>query len=509
MKVQGMTVKGNNSYSKVTIFIWAALLLGGFAFMLYRNTYEGLWFDEALTAAYSNHSLSEIFNMLKWDSHPPLYYFMLRLFRVIFGNSVFALRAFSAVAVVALASLGAGPIRRILGKKTGIIYTFLVFTTPILLVYGQEVRMYTWAAYFVTGCILYGYLAAMEGRRKDWIRFAFFSLASMYTHFYGMLAVVMTFSIIFIWLIYRKKKEVVVKFMIFSGIIILCYLPWLINLIKLTLNGVGVSWIPDINFNIIVSTFSYPYGNKFGPPDPTLAFPIFIWLFVISLWGVKTSISKGRQEVKLVILALSVYLLTILSGITASYLFRPALVPRYMLPVIGLFLLPIAYTFGKLLKSSMIISLLILVLVCMPQILDIEQNQYNGPMKEVYSYINISLEEEDVFIHTNMHTMGTFWYYFPNNNHFLYSSEIHDNYNDFLFAPNVVKGSSMKEFLKDNKKNIWLITNTNSLEAKLTNSWINEGRFIITNNTRNFQLPKSWFAISVSKAKVGDESLID
>jgi len=49
------------------------------------------------------------------------------------------------------------------------------------------------------------------------------------------------------------------------------------------------------------------------------------------------------------------------------------------------------------------------------------EKRFNGPMKEVCSYINSqNITPEDVFIHTDEHTFGTFCYYYPNNKHYLY-----------------------------------------------------------------------------------------
>jgi 4-amino-4-deoxy-L-arabinose transferase-like glycosyltransferase len=46
-----------------------------------------------------------------------LYY--AKAFCSVFGNTEFALRLFSALGAVALAALGAGPVKRVFGKTTG------------------------------------------------------------------------------------------------------------------------------------------------------------------------------------------------------------------------------------------------------------------------------------------------------------------------------------------------------------------------------------------------------
>jgi len=65
------------------------------------------------------------------------------------------------------------------------------------------------------------------------------------------------------------------------------------------------------------------------------------------------------------------------------------------------------------------------------------EKRFNGPMKEVCSYINSqNITPEDVFIHTDEHTFGTFCYYYPNNKHYLYLPPDFDGYSGYdAFSP--------------------------------------------------------------------------
>jgi uncharacterized membrane protein len=84
-----------------------------------------------------------MFHHPKYDNHPPLYYLLLRMVRVVLGNSEWALRLLSVAGAVALVGLGAGPVRRIFGHKTAFIYALVVLFTPVILIYAHEARMYT------------------------------------------------------------------------------------------------------------------------------------------------------------------------------------------------------------------------------------------------------------------------------------------------------------------------------------------------------------------------------
>jgi uncharacterized membrane protein len=152
-------------------------ICGSQIMMINGLTHESLWFDESYTAALVNHNMPDIINITGGDNHPPLYYLMLHIFHLVFGSSVLSLRAFSMIGALALAAWGVGPVRRALNNKTAIIYTVLTLTMPITVAMAQETRMYSWAAFFVTGSALYGYLAQKEGKISDWMLFGVCSLA--------------------------------------------------------------------------------------------------------------------------------------------------------------------------------------------------------------------------------------------------------------------------------------------------------------------------------------------
>ena len=61
-------------------------------------TRSGLWLDEALTVDIARLPLHEIPNALKHDGAPPLYYYLLHFWIVLFGQSNDAVRSLSASA---------------------------------------------------------------------------------------------------------------------------------------------------------------------------------------------------------------------------------------------------------------------------------------------------------------------------------------------------------------------------------------------------------------------------
>lgn len=254
----------NGQLNRNDYFIWSALLILYIAILMIGLTHEGVWYDEACSLGTIRHPLWEIWDVVRLDVHPPLYFYMLKLFSFVFGDSVFALRTFSVIGLLALFLLGMGLVRRACGKTVGLLFSFMVIVTPIYLGIGRDIRMYSWATFFVTGSVLYAYLAMLEDKRSDWIKFGVFSLAAMYTHYYGLLSIMILCGLILIRFLFVTRKKINRIFLIIIGALIISYLPWVINFTsQLQVTAREDYWIPLISRDTIRDVLLYPYGYKF------------------------------------------------------------------------------------------------------------------------------------------------------------------------------------------------------------------------------------------------------
>jgi len=478
--------------------MWAVLLLAGIIYLTFGITHESLWYDESYSAAIINHSIGDIWSIAGSDSHPPLYFIVLKMFTVIFGKSEFGLRLFSCLGIIALSSLGLGPIRKLFGKKTGLVYSFIVLIIPIDLSMAQETRMYSWASFLVAACALYGYIAVSKGQKSDFIKFGLCTIIAAYTHYYALLAVTIINIIIFASIII-KKRSVLKPYLVTATVSLITYLPWLFYLSKQYAKVSKDFWIPTITWETIFNTIVFPYANKFEPNSslalilPYLTASIVIWAFVYS-------IVKRRREWKMAAFGLAVYLMTVASGVAASFLIRPVFVERYSVPVIGLLMIPIAYGISLFNKKWLIAAVCILITAfCVPQIVMIEKEHYNGPMYDVKEYLADKINDQDIIIHTDEHTFGTFCYYFPNNKHYMYLGPYSKGYSGFdAFLP-TGKSVSDIESITSGNKSIWLVTRLYSSGESAFYALLGSGDFISTGESKDFLLPYSWYGVKVEK----------
>ena len=109
---------------------------------LHGLTAANLWLDEANSWQVASRSWSSLIGELRGSPVGPLYFLLLKLWISAFGDSAFALRAFSVLASVALIpavyALGA----KLLSRRAGVIAALLTALSPLELYFAQEARMY-------------------------------------------------------------------------------------------------------------------------------------------------------------------------------------------------------------------------------------------------------------------------------------------------------------------------------------------------------------------------------
>ena len=481
------------------LLVWWGILAAGAILLFTGITNESLWYDESYTGALVKQSFSNIIHITGGDNHPPLYYLTLRVFTLIFGNTVFSLRTFSVLGALSLAALGIGPVRRALGDRTGLFYTILTLTMPITISMAQEARMYTWAAFLVTGSALYGCFSFLEGKTKDWILFGVFTVAAAYTHYYALLAVALVCAIAFVAMAVKKKK--LVPYLCTAAAMTLAYIPWLFNLLGAMNRVKGSYWIPPVTGEVIRKVFTYPFSNKFSiPVMPGLPEFGFMIAAIIISWGILSQTAKKDKNVLMAVFAISIYLLTIITGIAASWLIRPVLVERYMIPVLGLFIMALAYGManpGKNVTPAVIGGVLIL-LVSGVQIQHTLRNRFNGPMREAVQTLQV--QPGDIFLYTDEHTIGTFSYYYPDHMNYYYVGKGNGGFSDFdAFQPNGVLVRSLNEVPREQQ--VWLVYRQGGIDTTSVPSWVRSGKLKSEENPVSFRLPFSWYSFVVYRAK--------
>ncbi|MDO8692340.1 MAG: glycosyltransferase family 39 protein, partial [Dehalococcoidia bacterium] len=250
------------------------VVLLAFGAMVYRLDGQSFWSDEGASVFMTGRNFGEILQAAASDIHPPLYYLLLRYWSVPTGTSEFAVRflslAFGLLLVALVYKLG----EKLASRDVGLVAAFLAATSPFLIYYSQEARMYAQMAALSTLSVvlalkIWQRLGGDEGKRergekgKRWdVPFPFspFTLlpyilataACLYTQYYSFTIVLfedMVFALVF-WRVWRHWRGWLV-WIAGQLVVAILYLPWVIRVA-----GQLNSW-PAISETFSLQTLAY------------------------------------------------------------------------------------------------------------------------------------------------------------------------------------------------------------------------------------------------------------
>ncbi|HTW10819.1 MAG TPA: glycosyltransferase family 39 protein [Acidimicrobiales bacterium] len=163
----------------------------------------GLWLDEALSVNIARLPLSQMPGALVQDGSPPLYYFLLHWWMLVFGQGDFAVRAMSALFSVAALPFIWLAGRRLGGPRAAWAALLLAASSPWAIYYSSYTRMYSLMALEA----VLGFLAwrrAMELPSRGRLAcVAAVTAALLYTHYWDLYLL----GVVGLWVLWRWGSE--------------------------------------------------------------------------------------------------------------------------------------------------------------------------------------------------------------------------------------------------------------------------------------------------------------
>lgn len=181
---------------------------------------QSLWLDETTTAKVvkivSYFDIVPRFSVT--DFHPPLYYWVMKFWVGLFGNSEVALRIPSV-----LFSLATGYVIYLIGKslkndRLGLWAALFFLFNPIIIYYSQEARMYMMATFIMATALLFFMKLLpnpkfkIQSSNTNLILFSLFCVLSFYT-FYGSIFLIVAMQIVL--LLKKQYKNLFISCCIF------------------------------------------------------------------------------------------------------------------------------------------------------------------------------------------------------------------------------------------------------------------------------------------------------
>lgn len=321
--------------NKILVFI----VLIGAILRFYKLDYQSLWIDEifSMKVAAPNNDFNFIFQFLKnHDPHPPLYYFSIHIFFLLFGYSTYVLKLFSAIigvlGIVSIYFLG----KEFSNRKVGLIAAFLTSINYFHIYYSQEGRMYS--LLFFTSCIALITLIKFLNRSNSKTMFLFIlgSLSLIYTQFFGVFVLVSIYFAILVFVI-KDRNIKLLKLSFLSGLLtIILYIPSIIIVLS---NPKRESiWIKSPTFKTFELMFKEFFGFK-----SVLNTLIFLLIGISILVYVYKLTKKEKFDNNKITNSFTIIfsglIITIILSLLYSYYSLPIVVSRYFISILPLVIL--------------------------------------------------------------------------------------------------------------------------------------------------------------------------
>ena len=441
----------------ITIIIIGAIL------MLLAAFHNNIWFDESYTVGLMNHSFLDIIKIGIHDVHPLLYYLLLKVFTIFTGNSIIAMRIFSVLGMVLLSIIGYTHIRKDFGEKVGVIFSLLISFLPVILLYSNEIRMYSWAAVFVLLTAIYAYRITKQGKTKDWILFSIFSLFSAYTHYFSMMSIGLINVILFIYIIRnREKNKNIVKWIASASTQIILFIPGILVFLLQALRVATGFWIeikyPDILIDILKFNFLGAITNKWVDLFVLIfASILFIYLIVKSILEYK----KDKTKAIVPIISVAIYFGVIAVALLISNI-SEIFTTRYTIPMIGLLALFIAYILSVSNKKITYLVCGIIIALSIYSAVIFFNNTYNEDNSKLCTLINEEIKEDDIFVYSDINLGAIIADYYPNNKQYFYNFQnwsVDEAYK--AYAPQMEVVETLDK-VEDYSGRIWIIDGNNN-----------------------------------------------
>lgn len=313
------------------------LILGAVGAMLISlgiGLTQSVWFDEAYSIMVAKQPLDQLLHLAAVDTHPPLYYMVLKAWAGMFGWGEFALRSLSVLALGGSLVFGGLLIKRLFGVRAALVTLPFIVLAPFLLRYGFEIRMYALAS-LIGIAATYVLVTAVDAKTSAQrvIRYGVYAVLvalGVYTLYYTALL----WAAHLLWLTYvtLKQKKPFLKspwLLAYAGSVIL-FLPWLPEFFRQVNNGALAPISQAMTLENLLGIVSFNF--MYQPVWELSALQSLLVLFVLGTIAFITvkALRVATKEERTKLLLLAFYILVPVGLLTLVSLFRPMYVERYL-----------------------------------------------------------------------------------------------------------------------------------------------------------------------------------
>ncbi len=254
---EGMPLDGRH----ITV---VGLVILAFAIRIHNLDAQSIWWDEAISIHLARSGVREIVANRAANLHPPLYFFLLKLWRYCVGDSPFAVRFLSVWLSIPLIPSLYRFGRRWLTIRAGLVATALAAFSPLYLVYAQEARVYALLPLVYLVLLALRFSLIQPSDRTNWLVWTLLGgveLLALGLHYVSLFAV--GYVVVTLLVEFRNNRANRNRVLIVQAGVVLALIPWLL----------AVLW------NIDAVSRRLPKGNWGVEPITLTHFVRLLWTF--------------------------------------------------------------------------------------------------------------------------------------------------------------------------------------------------------------------------------------
>ncbi len=306
---------------------------------LWTITKSSFWFDEAFGVYLIHFNFIDIARYTATDVHPPLFYWLLKLWAMLFGDTELGLRSMSVFFGGVAILFGYMLTNKLFNRLAARISLVFMVLSPMLIRYSQEARMYT----LVTAIALvatYVLVYAMDSKKKfPWVIYGLLVGMGMWVHYYAAIVWIAHW----VWradIIRRtaKKGEYLRKFFTKEWILSFCiaiavFIPWLPFFIGQSLIvQIAGFWIPPVSLgtplNFLTNTVYY---KDLGEATGWLAFCLLVASVFLGVLAYKVNKSLNKADRQSYRLIITLAFVPVIILFLVSVPIRSTFIDRYLI----------------------------------------------------------------------------------------------------------------------------------------------------------------------------------
>ncbi|MCI9276430.1 hypothetical protein D7X48_05355 [bacterium D16-50] len=264
---------------------------------------EAVDWDEAFTwQITTKNNVAGMFRATAADVHPPLYYLLVMGAMALFGKNIFVAKMVTVAGFVATGLLGIFLVRKRWGVKTAIPFILVSGIGSQLIYYNVNLRMYSWAIFFVLAAGLFALEIMRSGKAGWWAAFTVVSLGGVYTQYFAVVPLALMYLFLLVWIVADDRGQIK-KWLLCCVATIAAYLPWLsavIGTLKRDAGSERIEPLADEVGNIL--EWAFKNNIEYSAYMPVVLFGAAILFFIVQ-WK-----KYGRKEKAFLLLSAGLFL---------------------------------------------------------------------------------------------------------------------------------------------------------------------------------------------------------